>query len=242
MLQLLFKTYQITLLALCFSASQFSLAQTCSLPSKPATDYDFKIETDFFGANPNAPTDYYKLAVNWSGDYCNKIQADIAAESNPTKVKKIEQDNHLQCFSENTFGWVLHGLWASSCDGKQLTHCTDLKEIKKHPRFCRGDLPLLAYAQIEPYLCISPSAALLQAEWEKHGACDFANAQDYFAQSKRLFEALRFPERNMSHAELEQWLKQNNPVLQDKHILFRESEIYICYNTNFELINCPQRD
>ena len=89
---------------------------------------------------------------------------------------------------------------------------------------------------------MSPGAALLQAEWEKHGACDFASARDYFSQSKKLFDALHFPDSKMGHLELEQWLKRANPVLADKYLLFRESEIYICYNTNFELMNCPKRD
>lgn len=241
MVQFLINACRSALLTLCFNSSLCALAQTCSLPPHPATDYDFNIETDFFGANPGAPTDYYKLAVNWSADYCKKILANITAESDPSRIKKIEQDNHLQCFSDNSFGWVLHGLWASSCDGKPLAQCTDLTEIKKHPRFCKGDLPALPYTQIEPYLCMSPGAALLQAEWEKHGACDFSNATDYFSRSHQLFNALKLPNSNMNHQQLEQWMKQHNPALQDKHLLFRESEMYICYNTDFVPINCPPR-
>jgi ribonuclease T2 len=218
------------------------LAQHCVLPTTAATDYDFNIARDTFGPNPDAPTDYYKLAVNWSGDYCAKINTAISAETDPQKARQLRRENQFHCFSDNQFGWVVHGLWASSCAGKSLAQCTDLTDIKKHPRFCRGDLPPLAYAEIEPYLCISPGAALLQAEWEKHGACDFVSAHDYFAQEKNLFEALQFPERNMSHKELDNWLKQHNPALQNKQLLFRESEIYICYNTQFEFIDCPQRD
>lgn len=238
----IFNQFRTSFLLLCLISSQLTHAQICTLPATAATDYDFTITNDFFGENADAPTDYYKLAVNWSGDYCKKILLDITAESNPLTVKKIEQDNHLQCFSENTFGWVLHGLWASSCDGKSLAKCTDLAEIKKHPRFCKGDLPTLPYAEIEPYLCMTPNAVTLQAEWEKHGACDFTSAPAYFAQSKLLFDALRFPAHNMSHKKLEIWMKENNPTLKNKHMLFRESEMYICYNTKFELINCPKRE
>jgi len=236
----LLNCYCVPLLWLCLGNIQLVFAQTCALPATAATHYDFNIEQDFFGANPDAPTDYYKLAVNWSADYCKKIVADINIEANPARAEKLKRDNQLQCFSDNQFGWVLHGLWASSCDGKPLAQCSDLKEINKHPRFCNGDLPALAYEQIEPYLCMSPGAALLQAEWEKHGACDFTNAQDYFAQSKLLFDDLRFPARNMSHAKLAKWMKQNNSQLNNIHMLFRESEMYICYNTEFKLINCPK--
>jgi ribonuclease T2 len=88
---------------------------------------------------------------------------------------------------------------------------------------------------------MSPGAALLQAEWEKHGACDFDSARAYFEKSQQLFNALKLPERNMPHTELEDWMKQQNPDLKDKKLLFRESEMYICYSTRFELIDCPPR-
>lgn len=224
------------------SISQTLQAQSCKLPDHAATDYDFDMATDSFGPNPDASTDYYKMAVNWSEDYCKRININLATETDPSKLEKLQRDNEFQCFSKQNFGWVLHGVWASSCEGKSLGRCTDLKEIKKHPRFCAGDLPVLPYADIEPYLCMSPSAALLQAEWEKHGACDFNSATAYFEKSQQLFTALRYPPRNMSHKQLDRWMKQNNPPLANKRLLYRGSEMYICYNTNFELISCPRRN
>ena len=229
------------------SLSQAIQAQTCKLPEDAASDYDFDMATDAFGPNPDAPTDYYKMAVNWSGDFCSGISAQIESESNSPKsdhkkIAKLKKDNHFQCFSDQRFGWVLHGVWASSCAGKSLDQCTDLKEINQHPRFCGGDLPALPYEQIKPYLCMSPSAALLQAEWEKHGACDFSSATDYFEKSRQLFSSLRYPESYLSEKKLDRWMKKYNPQLADKHLLYRGSEMYICYDTSFNVINCPKRD
>lgn len=220
-----------------------ALAQTpaCSLPASAPGNYDFDMASDYFGANPDAPTDYYKLAVNWSAAHCEKIQAELHKATNQKTTEKLQQENQFQCFSGNRFGWILHGLWASSCAGKSLAQCTDLTEIKNHPRFCRGDLPALPFSEIQPYLCMSPGAALLQAEWEKHGACDFDSAPAYFEKSKELFDALKLPQQHMSHAELESWMKHHNPPLKNKRLLFRESEMYICYDTDFELIDCPPR-
>ncbi|WP_170941758.1 ribonuclease T2 family protein [Cellvibrio mixtus] len=229
----------LTFIAL-FSISQTLQAQSCKLPDSAATDYDFAMAKDNFGPNPNATTDYYKMAVNWSEDYCTRLSITLASETDPTTLEKLHKDNAFQCFSDQQFGWVLHGLWASSCDGKGLGRCTDLKDIRKHPRFCGGDLPQLPYSEIEPYLCISPSAALLQAEWEKHGACDFTSATDYFEKSRQLFTALRYPPTTMSHQKLDRWMKKNNPQLANKRLLYRGSEMYICYNTAFELIDCPR--
>lgn len=219
-----------------------SSAQDCALPATPPGDYDFDMASDYFGANPDAPTDYYKLAINWSPAVCAKVERDLALATDQQQKKKLQRDNQFQCFSDHQFGWVLHGLWGSSCAGKPLAQCTDLAEIKAHPRFCKGDLPLLAYAQIKPYLCISPGAALLQAEWEKHGACDFASATDYFSRAQQLFTELQLPARYMAADEMNMWMKQHNPTLAHKHLLFRETEIYICYNTQFEIINCPARE
>lgn len=222
------------------SISQALQAQDCKLPGEEVTDYDFDMATDPFGPNPTAATDYYKMAVNWSEDYCSRVSINLAAETNLVKLEKLKHDNHFQCFSEQRFGWVLHGLWASSCAGRSLSQCTNLKEINKHPRLCGGDLPALPYQQIKPYLCMSPSAALLQAEWEKHGACDFTSATVYFEKSRQLFTALRYPTTTMSHQKLDRWMKQNNLQLANKRLLYRGSEMYICYNTRFELIDCPR--
>ena len=127
----------------CMGTDALAQAPACSLPASAPGNYDFDMASDYFGANPDAPTDYYKLAVNWSAAHCEKIQAELHKATNQKTTEKLQQENQFQCFSGNRFGWILHGLWASSCAGKSLAQCTDLTEIKNHPRFCRGDLPAL---------------------------------------------------------------------------------------------------
>ncbi len=66
-----------------------------------------------------------------------------------------------------------------------------------HPRYCKGNLPKLAPSEILPYMCMQPGEALLQGEWEKHGACDFDTAKQYFEKERELFQALKLPDTTM---------------------------------------------
>lgn len=219
--------------------------QSCKLPDQPETQFDFDVQKDVFGINQSASTDYFKLALSWSPDYCEKIQKDVAKLTSNGKTedaKKLADNNQLQCFYDNDFKWVVHGLWSSSCDGKSLNECTDLTEIKRHPRFCKGDLAQLPYEQVKPYLCMSPSAELLQGEWEKHGACDFSSAVTYFQKTQALFNKLKTPDTKLNTAELAQWMDTNNPDLDHKKLGFSATEMYICYDKKFAPIDCPQRN
>lgn len=237
--------YTLILTSLLASCATEKLAtQSCKLPDKPETQFDFDVQKDPFGINKNGSTDYFKLALSWSPDYCEKVQKDIAKLTNDGKTedaKKLTERNQLQCFSGNDFKWVVHGLWSSSCDGKSLNECTDLTDIKKHPRFCKGDLAQLPYEQVKPYLCMSPSAELLQGEWEKHGACDFSSAATYFQKSQKLFNELKTPTTKLNTAELTQWMDINNPHLAHKKLEFYSIEMYVCYDKKFLPIDCPQK-
>jgi ribonuclease T2 len=221
------------------------VTQSCTLPDKPETQFDFDVEKDPFGINKNSSTDYFKLALSWSPDYCEKIQKDIAKLTSNGKAedaKKLSERNQQQCFSGNDFKWVVHGLWSSSCDGNPLGQCTDLADIKKHPRFCQGDLAQLPYEQVKPYLCMSPNADLLQGEWEKHGACDFPSAVNYFQKTKQLFSELKIPNAKPNTIELAKWMDVNNPKLAHKKLGFSATEMYICYDKKFLIIDCPQKN
>lgn len=238
--------YILILNCLAVSCATEKLAtQSCKLPDKPETQFDFDVKKDVFGINKNGSTDYFKLALSWSPDYCEKTQKDIIKLTSEGKIedaKKLTERNQLQCFSANDFKWVVHGLWSSSCDGKPLSQCTDLAEIKKHPRFCQGDLAQLPYENIKPYLCMSPSAELLQGEWEKHGACDFPSAINYFQKTELLFGALKTPNTKLNSAELAQWMDTNNPTLAHKKLGFYGIEMYVCYDKKFSPIDCPQKN
>lgn len=223
--------------------SNFSQAQSCQLPKEPESTYDYDMQKDVFGINQDGSTDYFKLALTWSPDYCQKVLKDVAKLNNEGKsaeATQLQQRNQLQCFSQNNFKWVVHGLWASSCDGKSLSECQNLTDIKKHPRFCKGDLAQLPYKQIKPFLCMTPSAELLQGEWEKHGACDFSSAIKYFMKTRALFSALKMPQEKLGLTELAQWMHEHNPKLAQKKLGFYGIEMYVCYNKKFDPIDCPQ--
>ncbi|ABJ10562.1 TPA: hypothetical protein VDV84_004892 [Pseudomonas aeruginosa] len=217
-------------------------APSCILPEKAESGYDYNTNRDSYGKNDSATTDYYKLAINWSGAHCAEKAKEIENLKKKGKFEAAEtvrNRNAFQCFSNNKFGWILHGLWAQTCNGKNWEDCRDWKAIQTHPRLCRGDLPAVDYEEIKSHLCQSPGAALLQGEWEKHGACNFASASEYFSRQGQLFADLSLPESRLPDKELLQWLKEKNPSLADKEIQIDGNEFYVCYDVNFTPMSCP---
>ncbi|MDX7999050.1 ribonuclease [Xenorhabdus sp. Reich] len=216
---------------------------SCTVPEKPTAHYDYDAETDHYGQNDKASTDYFKLAVNYSPAFCAYKKKEIKQLEHEGKKEQAQREHEklaFQCFSDNKFGWILHGLWAETCDGKSMKECRDWSEIRKHPRLCKGDLPALDYQTIKPYLCTSPGIDLLQAEWEKHGACAFDTAENFFGKQQELFNRLVLPADRPSNKKLIQFLQEHNPVLKGKHIQIVHDEFYICYSKNFEVIDCPK--
>ncbi|MBI6549021.1 ribonuclease T2 family protein [Xenorhabdus lircayensis] len=216
---------------------------SCIVPEQPTANYDYDAKTDHYGQNDKASTDYFKLAINYSPAFCDYKKNGIKRlkhENEKVKAQREYEKFELQCFSGNKFGWILHGLWSETCDGRSLEECRDWSDIRKHPRLCKGDLPALNYQTIKPYLCTSPGIDLLQAEWEKHGVCAFDTAKHYFSKQQELFNRLVLPEGRPSNEKLTQFLQEHNPVLKGKRIQIDRDEFYICYSKNFEVIDCPK--
>ena len=92
------------------------------------------------------------------------------------------------------------------------------RSVTDHPRFCKGDLAPLPVETLEPYLSISPGAKLLQGEWEK----------------------LSLPNEQLSRKELFQWMKQNNPQLKGAYLGASHNELFICYDRQWQVIDCPK--
>ncbi|MEN9866266.1 MAG: hypothetical protein RL748_1856 [Pseudomonadota bacterium] len=228
-----------------FLAHSASAGNLCTLPTATETGYDVVMAEDSLPENKTARTDYYKLAINWSADHCKKMEKKVK-ESNdqgkPEEAKKIRMQNAFQCFSNNKFSWVLHGLWAQSCDGKSMTDCRNWSDIKKHPRYCKGDLPEVAFDELKPFMCNSPGAKLLQGEWEKHGACTFETAKAFHEKAGELFSGLKLPDTGPNTPQLLTKVKTNNPQLAGKNLLIDGSEFYICYDLQFAPINCPPKE
>ncbi len=185
--------------------------------------YDTSLNRDSFGQNKSAPVDYYMLALSWSPEFC-----EFQARKNNGKVPESLQ---FQCSNSEQFGWVIHGLWPQNASAKS---------VEEHPRFCQGDLPPVSEAIIKKYLPESPGAALLQGEWEKHGACAFNTAESYFEKQKALFQSLNLPGHEMSRNELFKWMKKFNPQLQNAYLQARNNELYICYDKSWNVQDCPR--
>lgn len=110
--------------------------------------------------------DYYVLALSWSPNWCRAEGRARGAE---------------QCAPGADFGWVLHGLWPQYEDGGWPDYC---------PGAARN--PSRSETAAEAGLFGSGGAAWHQ--WNKHGRCTGLSAADFYALSRRAYEAVRRPE------------------------------------------------
>ncbi|SMB82779.1 ribonuclease T2 [Pasteurella testudinis DSM 23072] len=208
---------------LILSALYFSYRQKASIDIVLETDYDVSMARDSIGQNKKAKTNYYALVLSWSPGYCQSQRASNAGA--------IPKSAAYQCGDTQKFGWVVHGLWPQSATARR---------VSDHPRFCRGDLPPLEVALLEKYLAVSPSLKLLQGEWEKHGACAFNDAKSYFDKQQELFASLKLPDYELKRSDLFAWLRRNNPQLSGKYLGAGRDELQICYDLDWQVINCPK--
>lgn len=201
--------------------TQANLPPETLLKSAVSVDYDTNMANDKFGQH-NAPVDYYMLALSWSPAFCESTR-----EANQGNVPQRLQ---YQCVGDN-FGWIIHGLWPQNKNAQR---------IEDHPRFCQGDLPPVPSQIIQQYLPEAPGAALLQGEWEKHGACAFNDAESYFKKQRELFYSLKLPNKNMPKNELFRWMRKNNPQLDRLYLGASKTELYICYDKKWQPMDCPK--
>ncbi len=186
-------------------------------------DYDYVMKNDPIGQNKTAPTDYYTLVLSWSPAFCDNQRKRYG--------NQLPKSLEYQCGTTQHFGWVIHGLWPQS--GKA-------RRVSDHPRFCQGDLPMLDHALIEKYLPESPGANLLQGQWEKHGACAFDQAENYFEKQRELYRTLQLPHYELAKNDLFRWVKKNNPALKDTYLGASRNELFICYDLSFNVMDCPR--
>lgn len=197
--------------------------QAISAQQAVKNNYDTVMASDSIGQNASAPVDYYMLALSWSPAFCDAQKA----KNNGTIPEKAA----YQCASNHQFGWVIHGLWPQN---------KNARSVEEHPRFCQGDLPPVSPQLIEKYLPSSPGTALLQGEWEKHGACAFNDPESYFAKQQALFNDLVLPNEWMRNNELFRWMRKNNPQLDRVYLGASKNELYICYNKQWQPMDCPR--
>lgn len=186
--------------------------------------YDVIMRDDAIGQNKNASVDYYMLALSWSPAFCDSQEKKFG--------NNLPSSSQMQCGAQRQYGWVIHGLWPQNANARSVTD---------HPRFCQGDLAPLDYDLIEKYLPESPSPKLLQGEWEKHGACAFKTAEQYFQKQQQLYRTLVLPTQEMNSKELFRWIKQNNPQLKNAYMNASRSELFICYDLAWNVMDCPSK-
>lgn len=110
----------------------------------------------------------YTLALTWSPQFC--------------RMKGDEAGQAFQCGGPSRFGFVLHGLWPDGTGTQWPQYCAPASILP--PRVVRDQL------------CTTPSADLMQHEWEKHGTCMSRDPAAYFAQGRALYGQLRYPDMN----------------------------------------------
>lgn len=174
------------------------------------------------------PIGSYTLAVSWSPQYCATAR----------QGKRGKAGDALQCGSDNRFGFTLHGLWP---DGYG----------KDWPQYCRA-APVLPRKVVRDHLCATPSVQLIQHEWVKHGTCMKTTPSAFFALSRRLYQAVRYPDMaalaqrpTLSARSFAQaFAAQNKGMSADMMRLnvTRDgalSEVWICMDRKLRYVRCP---
>ena len=165
------------------------------------------------------PTTFYILAIAWGPEW-RRTQGKI-----PATAQRLDDPGAR--------GFFLHGLWPNG-------------EAPPYPRYCRtvGEIPR---STVRSMYCRTPSAELLQHEWQAHGACGWPDAPAYFAEAARLYDRLKRPRLRGEHltaAAIRQAFAHANPALPPDAIIVaqrdgRFSEARVCYDMAFKPRTCP---
>ncbi|WP_091735922.1 ribonuclease T2 family protein [Phenylobacterium immobile] len=165
------------------------------------------------------PTAYHLLAVAWGPEW-RRTQGQI-----PATAQTLDD--------AGARGFFLHGLWPNGV-------------APPYPRYCRPVASLPLYTVRSMY-CRTPSAELLQHEWQAHGACGWRNPRDYFADAARLYDQLRTPRlkaKEMTAGDIRRAFLRLNPALRADQIIVAHrdghfSEVRICYSMTYRPRACP---
>lgn len=167
-------------------------------------------------------TAYYLLAISWTPQWCRTIGQ-----------KGTEQP--VEC--GKSLGFTLHGLWPNGV-------------APPYPRYCRPVGGLDA-GLVRRMYCRTPSAELLQHEWQAHGACAWPDARAYFADSAKLFDRVVLPKVEAIPAgertagALRAAFIAKNPWLRRETIFVATNkaedltEVRLCYDLKYRPAACP---
>jgi ribonuclease T2 len=171
------------------------------------------------------PVAGYTLALSWSPEYC--------------RGREQDRGQALQCsrrFGE--FGFVLHGLWP---EGKTAAY----------PQYCASPPSAVPLSVVRQTLCIMPSQALIQHQWDKHGSCMTRDPARYFRTARQLFDAVRLPDmerlsrRALTQGMLKREIAKLNPGMPVTAIAIKANnrgwlqEVRLCLGLDQRPRACP---
>ena len=220
-------TFAYTLLALltlaCLMLGTVYASSSCTDPRDTYQHYDNRIRNDTIN---RIPSEFYVLSYTWAPDHCAKVK---------TRDKQPGGREYLQCGQGKQFGYVLHGLWPQGRRDKR----------GGYPRACLGDRPKIPRHVLNKYLCMTPSARLLQHEYENHGTCmhdpSLTSPEAYFDQAQTLHKQLVMPSKKLGGSPAAiKWFLKYNPQLKADMLYHdnRSAEWRFCYDNNFEPTRC----
>jgi ribonuclease T2 len=174
--------------------------------------------------------DYYTLVLSWSPTYCEEKRRD-------------GDRNDPQCSARRPYAFVVHGFWPQY-DRK--------RDGRNWPRECDiGRRPWVSNHVIDDMLDIMPSKRLVIHQYRAHGTCSGLDARDYFALTRKAYDAIRIPERfqrldnylTTTPAQIEREFLDANPALKPDMISVdcksrRLRELRICFTRGLELRDC----
>jgi ribonuclease T2 len=165
---------------------------------------------------------YYLLAITWTPEWrrMNGKTPAFSPELDPAPRPQ---------------GFALHGLWPNGA-------------APPYPRYCRPVGPIPA-AVVRDMYCRTPSAQLLQHEWEAHGACAWDTPSAYFRQAAKLYDRVKLPKIEgrpaLTAGALRAAFVAGNPWLRPEAVFVAAdrdhllSEVRLCFDLAYKSAACP---
>ncbi|TMV06801.1 ribonuclease T [Ruegeria sediminis] len=166
--------------------------------------------------------DYFVLSLSWSPTWC-AIEGDARQAD--------------QCDARHDHGWILHGLWPQHHRG--------------WPSYCPTPEAPPSRGMTREMEDIQASSGLAWHQWKKHGTCSGLSAQDYFALSRRAYDAVQRPDVfrrletavTLPAAVVEEAFLQANPGLEPDMITVtcRDGyieEVRLCLSRDLQPVPC----
>lgn len=159
----------------------------------------------------------------------------LALSWSPTYCVLEGSPDDDQC--EGGFGWILHGLWPQHEEG--------------WPSWCHAQGRDPSRRETAGMADITGSVGLASHAWEKHGTCSGLSSADYFALSRKAYEAVTIPldlaapqrREEVAALEVERAFLAANPALDRDQVTVTcqqgyIDEIRLCLTRDLEPRRC----